>query len=244
MNFHNYRRIPSAALVLLATAATGLWTVNAVAQAASGNDTAASCGQMPQGSVPTNQTIIAKSLGMDSGHLKPGKEIWFKNAKAVAYPGCTIEVDGIIYAKVVSVNSTKDGSEFSLDFGHADCAGGHDKQPFKMRLISLMAPEGEGKKSHNDTPSEVSSRGGPPMGGGSAGGGAPQSHQSNSGAADTTSSTGSEPNTIQPGSVVGIPATKLEPMGGTGCSDRITSTNSKIKLQPDSQFVLVVTDTK
>jgi hypothetical protein len=239
MNLRYYRRIPSASVVLLAAAATSLWPVCAVAQAASGSDVAASCGQMSQEAVPTNQTIIAKSLAMDSGHLKPGKEIWFKNAKGVAYPGCTIEPDGIIYAKVVSVNSTKDGSDISLDFDHADCAGGHDKQAFKMRLIGLMAPEGEGKKSRNDVPTEVAGRsGGQPMGG------APQPPPSNSGAADTASSPSGGPGTVQPGTVVGIPNTKLEPMAGADCSDRIASTDSKIKLQKDSRFVLVVTSAK
>ncbi len=240
MNLHHYRRIPSAAFVVLATAATSFWAVGALAQTAT--DIAASCGQISQTAVPGNQTIIAKSLGMDSGHLKPGKEIWFKNAKVAAYPGCTIEADGIIYAKVVSVNATKDGSEFSLDFDHADCAGGHDKQAFKMRLISLMAPAGEGKSSQSAVPTEVGGKGGPgggPMGGGGA---APQPSKSNSGAADTVSSSGGEPDTIQPGTVVGIPNTKLEPMAGSGCSDRVSSTNSKIKLQANSRFVLVVTN--
>lgn len=239
MILHSHRRISSGALILLAAAATSFCAVGAGAQAAAGSDNAASCGQMSQAAVPTNQTIIAKTLGMDSGHLKAGKEIWFKNAKGVAYPGCTIEPDGIIYAKVVSVSSTKDGSEFSLDFDHADCSGGHDKQAFKMRLIGLMGPEDEVKKSHNDVPTEVAGRsGGQPIGG------APQPPPSTSGTADTASSPSSGPGTIQPGTVVGIPNTKLEPMAGSGCSDRITSTDSKIKLQKDSRFVLVVTSAK
>lgn len=234
MNLRHYRRIPSAPLVVAAVAATSLWPVYAVAQAASGSDVAAACGQMSQEPVPTNQTIIAKTLGMDSGHLKPGKEIWFKNSKGVAYPGCTIEPDAIIYAKVVSVGSTKDGSEFSLDFDHADCSGGHDKQPFKMRLIGLMGPEDEIKASHKDVPTEVAGKGrqaNAPL--------------SNAGASDAVDmNPGGEPNTVHPGVVLGIPNTKLEPMGGTGCSDRVTSTDSKIKLRPGSQFVLVVTSVK
>jgi hypothetical protein len=76
------------------------------------------------------------------------------------------------------------------------------------------------------------------------GGGAPQAPKSSSGAGDTTSSSGGEPDTIQPGTVVGIPNTKLEPMAGSGCSDRVTSTNNKIKLQPNSRFILVVTSAK
>lgn len=235
MNLHHFRPIPSAALVLLAAAATSFWAASALAQAASGSDTAAACGQMSQAAVPANQTIIAKSLGMDSGHLKPGKEIWFKNSKGVAYPGCTIEPDAIIYAKVVSVNSSKDGAEFSLDFDRADCSGGHDKQAFKMRLISLMAPEGEEKTSQSDVPTGTAGKGGQM-------GGAPQPRQSSSSsAADAVSTPGSEPGTIQPGTVVGIPNTKLEPMAGAGCSDRISSTDSKIKLRANSRFVLVVT---
>lgn len=229
MNLRSFRHISNSALILL-TAATALSAVHAAAQAAAGSDTAASCGQMSQADVPASQTIVAKSLGMDSGHLKPGKEIWFKNVKGVSYPGCTIEPDAVIYAKVVSVSSSKDGSEFSLDFDRADCSGGHDKQAFKMRLISLKAPADEIKTGQSSTSTEVAGRGRQES--------APQT---NNDAADTSPKASGDPNTIHPGVVVGIPNTKLEPMGGTGCSDRITSTNSKIKFQPNSQFVLVVT---
>jgi hypothetical protein len=89
---------------------------------------------------PIDQILRVKVKGtLDSGHLKPGKELWFTVAGGMAYPGCTLEEDSVVYAHVTSASSSKNpnASELSLVFDHADCAG-HAKQELKMRLIGLV----------------------------------------------------------------------------------------------------------
>lgn len=179
-------------------------------------------------------TIEAKITGINSAHLKPGKEAWFKVAHGVSYPGCTLEADSVVYAKIVSSSASKGpgGSELSLSFDRADCTG-HDKQPIQFRLIAVVGPPDEIKHMHGAMPTEVSGRG-------------RQIDDAMAGtnALDLELNPGGPPHTVHPGIVVGVPRLKLEPTAGTECSDKLTSADSKTQLAPGSEFILAVTQTR
>jgi hypothetical protein len=55
---------------------------------------------------------------------------------------------------------------------------------------------------------------------------------------------GGPPHTVRPGIVVGVRNLKLEPTAGPECSDKLTSTSSKIQLAPGSELILAMTQTR
>jgi hypothetical protein len=55
---------------------------------------------------------------------------------------------------------------------------------------------------------------------------------------------GGPPHTVRPGIVVGVPNLKLEPTAGPECSDKLSSTASKIQLGPGSELILALTETR
>lgn len=186
------------------------------------------CYPMANIGIPSRVAIEAKVTGLDSTHLQAGKEIWFKIARPFYYPGCSLDADSVVYARVVSVSPT----ELSLDFDHADC-NHHDRQPLKLRIIGIVGPPDESRRLHDEIPTEVA-------------GGVRQI-----GAAiyatdefDEELNPGGPPHTIRPGVVVGIKNLKLEPTRGAECSDRISTDADKIQLAPGSELLLVMTVTR
>lgn len=195
---------------------------------------ASPCVALADSTIPTNSTVQAKVMSIDSSKLKPGKEIWFKVVNGVIYQGCTLEPDSIVYAHVMSASGGKGAasSELSLSFDRADCSG-HDKQPFKLRVIAVVGPNGQKHKMHDDMPSQVAGSGRQI-----------DSVMANTNAADLDLNPGGPPHTVHPGTVVGVPNLKLEPTAGPECSDKMTSTQSKIQLGSDSELILAVTQTR
>jgi hypothetical protein len=192
---------------------------------------ASSCAALADASIPTNSTVEAKVMGLDSSKLKVGKEVWFKVAHGVIYQTCTLDPDSVVYAHILSATGGKGAtsSELSLAFDHADCSG-HDKQPFKLRVLAVIGPPGQKRNMHEDMPAQVS-------------GGV--RHIDNT-LADTNGldlelNPGGPPHTVHPGIVVGIPNLKLEPTAGPECSDKLSSTSSKIQLGPGSELILAMT---
>lgn len=197
------------------------------------NGQSPSCAHLADISVPVNTTVQAKVDGLSSAHLKPDKEIWFKVAHGIVFPGCTLDTDSVVYARIKSVSSTKnpDSSELSLDFDRADC-NSHDKRPFKLRIIAVVGPPDQ-LHMHSEVPVEVS--------GGS--------RQINDAVGSTTGldldlNPGGPAHTVRPGIVVGVRDLSLEPTGGPDCSDKLTSTKSKIQLEPGSELVLAMTQSQ
>jgi hypothetical protein len=192
-----------------------------------------SCVALADSSIPTNSTIEAKVVSIDSSKLKPGKDIWLKVARGVIYQGCTLEPDSVVYARVLSASGGKGAtsSELSLAFDRADCSG-HDKQPFKLRVIAVVAPADHRHNMHDDMPSQVSG-----------GGRQIESVVAGTSAVDMDLNPGGSPHTVHPGIVIGIPNLKLEPTAGPECSDKLTSTASKIQLGTGSEFLLAPTQT-
>lgn len=192
------------------------------------------CAALADTTIPTNSTVEAKVMGIDSSKLKPGKEIWFKVAHGVIYQGCTLEPDAAVYAHVLSASGGKgaSSSDLSLSFDHADCSG-HDKQPFKLRVIAVVGPSDPKHSMHEDMPAKVA-------------GGAHQIDDAVAGtnALDMELNPGGPPHTVHPGIVIGVPNLKLEPTAGPECSDKMTSTASKIQLAPGSELILALTETR
>lgn len=193
----------------------------------------AACVPMANLAFPTRAAIEAKVTSLDTAHLKPGNDIWFKIVRPFNYPSCSLDVDSVVYARIVSVSATKNpnSAEISLAFDRADC-NHHNAQPLKLKVIAVVGPPGEAHHVHEDMPSEVA-------------GGVRQIGQAVfASALDEDLNPGGPPHTIRPGIVVGIRNLKLEPTAGPDCSDKITSDNSRIQLAAGSELILAMTVTR
>jgi hypothetical protein len=195
------------------------------------------CNSSDMADRPVNSTIEAKVTGsVDLSHLKPGKEIWVQVVHGLTYPGCTLDANATIYGHVISATSSKNpaAAEASLQFDHGDCTG-HQKQPLSLRLIALVAPpDNESKRMHDITPTEVA-------GGGRQIGGSPTSQDATSGGPfDDNLNPQGPPQTVHPGIVIRMPELRLDPIGGPGCSARLTSTGRAIRFGPGSELILTM----
>jgi hypothetical protein len=228
------RRMVGLAAVFVLTIAIsfGQTATPAAPQASANGAELVPCSRLADTATPVNATVEAKVDGLDSAHLKPGKEIWFKVAHGVSYAGCTLEADSVVYARIKSVSSSKDpaAAELSLAFDHADCTG-HGKQPLNLRLIGVVGPPDEKHRMHSEMPTEVSGRGRDIT-----------DAVAGTNALDMELNPGGPPHTVRPGIVVGVPQLKLEPTAGPECSDKMTSSNSRIQLGPGSELILALTE--
>ena len=186
------------------------------------------CPPMANIAIPSRAAIEAKVTSLDSAHLKPGKDVWFKLARPFFYPGCSLDADSVVYARVVSVSP----SEISLDFDRADC-NHRDQVPLKLRVIAIVGPPGEAHHMHEDMPTELR-------------GGVRQMGEALYGTDefDENLNPGGPPHTIHPGIVVGIKNLKLEPTAGEQCSDKITTDGDRIQLANGSELILAMTVTR
>jgi tetratricopeptide (TPR) repeat protein len=183
---------------------------------------------------PINTTIEASVTGtLDSGHLKPGKEIWVKAVTGWNLPECRIEEGANIYGHVTAATSTKDvsSSELSLAFDHADCAG-KGKKEVPLQLIGLIGPPDATGNLHDALPTEVAG-----------GGRVIQDVVVGTNGIDDTLNPGGRPNTVHVGIVVRMPKVKLEPEAGPGCSAKISSTSHSVQLGTGSEVILLMRNT-
>lgn len=190
---------------------------------------ASECPSYASAEIPLNQTLQLKVMGtLDSAHLKPGKEIWAKVVNGLIYPGCTLDRDSIVYAHVTAASSTKGPAELGLAFDHADCEG-KAKAPMTFHLIALLPPPDQTNSLHGALPTQVA-------------GGAMQISETAaaSNGYDALLSDGGKPNTVRPGVVVKMPGVKLEPLGGPGCSARITSAGRSVQLGTGAELILAL----
>jgi tetratricopeptide (TPR) repeat protein len=186
--------------------------------------------------IPIKQTLELRVTGtLDSGRLKPGKEIFGQVVHGLIYPGCTLDANAIVYGHVTAVSSSRnpDQAELGLVFDHGDCEG-HPRTPLSLHLIALLPPPDEDPNSlHGALPTEVA-------------GGVRQISVAvaESDAYDAQLSEGGKPHTVHPGVVVGIPRTKLEPAGGPACSARITSSSRSVQLGTGAEMILTMSTVK
>jgi hypothetical protein len=183
------------------------------------------CAPMANVPIPSRAAILAKVTGLDSAHLKPGKDVWFKLARPFNYPGCSLDTDSVVYAHVIAASP----SEVSLAFDRADC-NHRDQQPLKLRVIAIVGPPEHLRHMHEDLPSEVA-------------GGARQIAQAvyGTGEFDEDLNPGGPPHTIHPGIVVGIKDVKLQPTAGVECSDKISTEGNRLQLASGSELILAMT---
>jgi Tetratricopeptide repeat len=179
---------------------------------------------------PVTSTLQAKVTGLlDSGHMKPGQQVVLTIVNEWQDPECTLSQKALLYGHVVASTSSKspDSSELSLVFDHGDCDG-HEKKALDFRVIGLVAPPDQFVGLQEALPSEVAG-----------GGRGVSSMAAVAGFALTVDlNPGGTPHTVHPGIVAGIPDLKLEPMGGPGCSAKLTSTGRSIHLGVGAQLLL------
>jgi Tfp pilus assembly protein PilF len=205
--------------------------IASAAPAGGGDDT--ECAPLDSRDRPINSTIEARVTGsLDSAHLKPGKEVYVRVVYGLAYPGCTLDHDAILYGHVTSTSARNgNGAELGLSFDHGDCDG-HAKKELSLRLIGVVAPADQSRHMHEEVPTEIR-------------GGAQSISQAVAGAglvsgADQDLNPGGPPHTIHPGIVVHMPDAKLDPSGGPGCSARITSSSRSVQLGAGSELILTM----
>ena len=61
---------------------------------------------------------------------------------------------------------------------------------------------------------------------------------------DALLSDGGKPNTVRPGVVVKMPGVKLEPLGGPGCSARITSAGRSVQIGTGAELILALSSSQ
>lgn len=193
------------------------------------------CATMSSADIPLNGTLELKVTGtLDSAHLKPGKEIYAQVVNGLEFPGCILEKNSMVYGHVTAVSSSRnpDTAQLSLTFDHGDCEK-QSKMPLSLHLIALLPPPDTGPDSlHGAVPTEVA-------------GGA---RQISTTVAETTAydaqlSEGGKPHTVHPGVVVGMPRLKLDPLGGPGCSAKITSSTRSVQLGTGAELILALSTT-
>ncbi|HEY6490409.1 MAG: tetratricopeptide repeat protein [Terracidiphilus sp.] len=178
---------------------------------------------------PLNTTLEGTiQIAIDSGHLKPGKEVWVKTLNEYTFPGCTLNRNAVVYGRVVSASSTKNSqtAELAIAFDRGDCLG-HGKQQISLRLIGIVAPPPGSAHLHEMLPTEVV-------------GGARQisATSSESDGYDPKEIITITPAIVHPGVVIGMPHLSLEPDGGPGCSSRIVSTKRSVALNEGVELIL------
>jgi|HubBroStandDraft_1064217.scaffolds.fasta_scaffold428396_1 hypothetical protein len=128
-----------------------------LAIAPASENAAPACPRFENKDRPVNTAIQARVTElMDSSRLKPGDQVFAKVLYSIAYPGCLLHSEAILYGHVTAAASSKNpnSSELGLVFDHADCDDGQ-KQDLRMRLIGLVAPPDHTVMEHDVLPSEV-----------------------------------------------------------------------------------------
>jgi hypothetical protein len=226
--------------ILVPLIATSLWVTSpAFAQdpaSPTQGEPATACPQLANTGMQANTTIEARITElMDSSRLKAGKKVFAKVLYPIRYADCSLDDEAILYGHVTAAASSKnpDSSELGLVFDHADCTG-RGKQEIHLHLIGLVAPPDHGEMLHQVLPSEVA-------------GGLQQLPSTSDRGIDDNLHPNKYPNTVQSGLVVRMPAVKLEPAGGPGCSARISSSDPRIQLAPGAELIFareIVTTSK
>lgn len=197
------------------------------------DESSPACQLAESGARSVNTTIEATvPYGLDSAQLKPGKQIWIKTLNRWLEKSCELDTGSNLYGHVMDSSSTKkpDSSEVSILFDHADCVG-HSNLPITLRLIGLVAPPDAASRMHDALPTEVAGAGRQVSDAAAATGGF---------AFDDNLNPGGPPHTVVPGVVIRMPKMKLEPVGGPGCSARITSSERSVRLGAGSEMIFSV----
>ena len=196
------------------------------------NETPA-CPVLSSDSIPLNQTIQLKLMGVfDSAHLKPGKKFYGHVVNSIVYPGCTLDADAVIYGQVTAASPSKlspGNAELGLEFDRVECTG-QSAKPMKLFVIAVLMPSNKRKDEPHGADSTEISGGGRKIGDATA----------SMGGNDEGMSSGSKPASVHPGLVYGDDSMKIDPVGGPGCSAKITSTARSVRLETESELILTM----
>jgi hypothetical protein len=176
---------------------------------------------------PINTAIQARVTElMDSSRLKPGDQVFAKVLYGIAYPGCSLHSEAILYGHVTAAASSKNpnSSELGLVFDHADCDDGQ-KQDLRMRLIGLVAPPNHAVMEHEVLPSEVHH-------------GVQTLPATSKDGIDDNLNPEKYPQTVHPGLVVRMPKVKLDPEGAPACTALISSSDRNLRVAPGAELIL------
>ncbi len=187
------------------------------------------CPRIEDRELPTEAAIEAKVVStLDSSHLKPGKEVTVNVVNEYSTDKCTLPAGSYLTGHITMAGSAKGGgtSELALVFDHGQCDG-HAPGELTLKVIGLVAPPDQYVGLHTALPAQV------------AGGGRTVAEVS-VGTFDTNLNPGGPPHTIHPGIVMGYPKIKLDPVGGPGCSARLTSSEANVQLWIGSEFLLMM----
>ena len=193
---------------------------------AAGLKSAAECRAEAAGDRPIGSTIEAQVTNMlDAGQLKPGGQFYVRVKRGWQDPECTLVDGALLYGHAVAASGKKGMSEMSLVFDRGDCEG-QARKPISLRVIGLIGAPDQVVNSAGVMPSQLS-------GGGRNISVAVRDLNGYS----TNLNPGGSPNTVHAGIVVGLEGMKLEPGGGVGCSDRISSAGRTARLGVGSELV-------
>ena len=167
---------------------------------------------------------------LDSKHLKPGAKITLQVDRYWKLPGCQLSPKDIVYGHVTAATAKAGGSQLGIEFDSADCYG-NTRRALPFKILGMVGAPGEYNPLHNAVPTEI-------------GGG--RGRQIN----DTVSALGlaedqslnpdSNPKTLRPGTVVGIPRITLAPTSGPSCSAELSSPDPSVRLSTGTEFIMMI----
>jgi tetratricopeptide (TPR) repeat protein len=189
------------------------------------------CPPLKDDDYPIASTMQARTTGyLDSKHLKPGAKITLQVDEYWKLPGCKLSPKDIVYGHITAATAKAGGSQLAIEFDSADCYGDH-KKALPLKVLGMVGAPGEFNALHNAVPTEI-------------GGG--RGRQIN----DTISAMGiandqslnpdSNPKTLRPGTVLGIPRLTLAPTSGPSCSAQLTSPDPRILLSTGTEFIMMI----
>ncbi len=195
------------------------------------------CAELSTAEVPLSQTIeLSMPATLDSAHLKPGTKIYGKLVAGLVYPDCTLNRGAVLYGKVTVASGGKKPGEakLGLEFDRGECTNASGSKtvtkPLKLAVIAVLTPKDDRQEHlHDMTPVEVS------------GGGRNIIDAVNAdNGTDLGLNENEKPKTVHAGLVFGTTTMKLDPNGGPGCTDLITSSGHSVRIGSRSEIILTM----
>jgi hypothetical protein len=180
---------------------------------------------------PIASTMQARTTGyIDSKHMKAGAKITLQVDEYWNLPGCKLSPKDTVYGHVTAATTKAGGSQLAIEFDSADCYGDQKKAlPFK--ILGMVGAPGEFNALHNAVPTEIS---------GSRGRQINDTISAMGIANDQSLNPDSNPKTLRPGTVLGIPRITLAPTSGPSCSAQLSSPDPSVRLSTGTEFLMMI----
>ncbi len=217
---------PASGLPLL-RASTGAGPADAIASERT------ECAQTLAPELPSAATIQARNTGLwDVAHMKVGEEISVKLIQDFITPECRMTAGSLLYGHVTAAVRAKNAGQMQLGivFQRAECDGKGRKE-LPLKLIGIVAAPAAFVGLHTQMPVSI---------GGGLGRQISDSPGQLQNGDDININPEQSPQVVQTGSVRGVPALQLQPVGGPSCSALLTSSNGLLRLGPQTKFLVVL----